>query len=125
LSALWEEGHLFSRNIRITLSDLYGAWLVKIDAWFTLEELETVDITPNLSVIFPDGPMALVKWIKSNEAEFKQKVLARALNPFRYTKNLFGVRPNKFLAEVNFIHNMRLAKVAGFYVLVVSVPPGL
>lgn len=116
MSAIWNSEQAPPKNLVITLSNSRGDWLIKIGAWFTLTELEIVERTRNEDI----DNMLLYNWIAGDgEQVFRTEMLSRALSPFTYSKKLYGVRPNDFIADVERFYNVRLAKVGKFNVLAI------
>lgn len=119
-SAHWSFEAERAINVTVTVKNPRDGARVVLDLSFSLNDI--IVVTPgstSADSVKSQSDITLSRRIESDWLEFKEELLAAMLTPFRYSTALRGNQAHDFFwGEVGSIHQVRLARIQGYPVLV-------
>jgi hypothetical protein len=118
-SALWGEDTSTRKNLQITVTPRQSEnnGNVSIDVWFSLDDIEILDIRVNNAT---NSTLKLGEWIRNNQQNFIDKMVSLFLDSFTFEENLTGVQADLFFGAKGTYHSVRLYRFKKRPILVIE-----
>ena len=112
--ALWD---IDLYNIQIKISPKHSNHTLVFDGWFNLLYINKLCFNKEKSNN-SKNESHIYSWICNNISEFLNTISAQLLSPFKFKRNLSGVKAKEFFNDYKGVIRIRLAEIDGHNLLV-------